>query len=152
MSRRCPKSEVWKYFVQADSLGATCNVCFKFVKGSSNTSNYHKHLKTHGISFEKSANKQLNGSIFPTTHNESSPNLSSNPSSKNHNDSIGQPEPSNSASSTSVASNSVSSPRPLTQPKLRNFIENQLSFASKKKFPQILNIFIKLHSWNLYEL
>lgn len=42
-----PKSNVWQYFTKKDEKTASCKKCFKTVRYCGNTSNLHKHLKSH---------------------------------------------------------------------------------------------------------
>lgn len=120
---RCPKSEVWKYFVRADKDGATCNICFKFVKGSTNTSNYHKHLEAnHNLSLRKPKNP----AIVETQTTGLTNVLRGNSSDSSQSGGV-----SDSASSTAGVSTSCSSAKGSIQPKLRSIIEAQLSFNGK---------------------
>lgn len=44
-----PVSEVWTYFTKRSDKMANCKRYFKEVKHCGNTSNLHKHIKSHNI-------------------------------------------------------------------------------------------------------
>lgn len=149
MARRCPKSSVWKYFVRADNNGATCNICFKFVKGATNTSNYHKHLETnHKLFLRKPTNNQLQDNGVTTLQNSLPVHSSSNSATACVDLTSEEPKTSDAASlasSTPSTPTSASSMRSSIQPKLRNVIENQLSFAGKKYFCMRITVSSTIH-------
>lgn len=143
--RRCLQSPVWKYFIRVSKTGATCNICFKFVAGGGCTSNFHKHLETnHHFSVR---GKQLN--ILRTAAQGASSGDHSSlmdsvepPSKRSRADVIDrlQSPMETSDDTSSNSSDSLSSIDPFSptakssiQPKLRDILTRQLSFAGNKQ-------------------
>lgn len=106
-------SFVWKYITNSDKTGGKCSICHKFVKSSSNTSNYQKHLEQHGI-FGRKKEKSTMPKQLPTSSDIRSPARKRQRVSDEH-------------ESMSI----TETPKSLGQPRLADAIKKQLSFKSK---------------------